>query len=408
MSVDLKEVWRCALAELAYLRQKSQRLDRALGGASFPEEVSGSGEPILDPDTGEELFYKVPLRRDGKYAGYVKVGIHAAVGAPLAEVSVRRDGTWEDLREGALEAARRERPTMVVGELRFVDFSHPKVGAQFLDEDGREVLLMEVESWRIIDPGDEHDPVSDRRPFLQGLAPGARQENELRYAEHLASFEIGTPGTDAVASAAPHAVQHQGRSHELNYSESGFQPYKQETWKWCFAASIQMILGFHKALRNVQAAQPLIACELGLGTVARPKALWASEREFEVVRVIEELSGRRLVAAMNAAPYSFPTHLSKEIEDGRPSILLTGSHTSVVTGFTEVKNATGELLSYKVHLEDPYSGGSFALMDLNPALSRLVFTAAPGDAATRSLDCSDLATALAAGGARPAPPPPAR
>lgn len=414
MTVDLDVAMGCARAELDYLRKKSKRLDNALRDLSFPENGDEGGESILDPDSGEVLVYKVPLLRDGKPVGYLKVGVHEAVGTPLVEVSVRRGGAWERLREGALRAANLVRPELVKEELRFVDFSHPKVGAQFL-HNGREALLMEVETWRVIDPLQNDESASERRPFLEGLAPEARRENRRRFEAYVAMFGKQEPGASPLAAVAPKpfAVELQGNSQELDYrpgqdSPSGFQPYNQRNGYWCFPACIQMILGFHGALNNVHDAQEYIACKLGLGTVGNGSGLWASEKEFEVVRVVEELSGRRLVGSMNAAPYSFRAQISEEIEKSRrPLILLNGSHASVVTGFTEVRDPGGKLLSYKVHLEDPYAGGSFALMDLNPALSRLVFTAAPVVLAARASACDELVAALLAAGAGPAPSPPA-
>src|SRR6266508_5413551 len=141
-SSQQQEVRRVAGLELNALRHVE-----ALPAVSFEGvRVAPKGTPVHDLN-GELLFYRFPVARRGSAPSFVDVAAHPALGAPLLAVSTGFPWNETELRAQAAQAARKVK----YDELRFVAYSFPKVGVQFLAA-GTEVLLLELATWARVPP----------------------------------------------------------------------------------------------------------------------------------------------------------------------------------------------------------------------------------------------------------------
>lgn len=327
-----------------------------LSVGALPERLRGArlekvGTPIHDI-RGEVLFQRVRFRtRTGE--GYVDVGVHPAMAAPL--VAVAPDAAWDagalrELAVAALRALPRTDPDH--DEVRFVAFSFPKVAVQFL-RDGEEVAMLELHTWRPVPPErrrgrDEPPGHFERWSFLAELT--SRQLRSRAVGYELATTELREIMTrfdrdrftitavdvlDILRRTTTRELRYARRSgdHEVCYELRG-----QETNVWCVGASVQMVLDFYR----YEYSQVRLARELGLGTLTNPNGLPYADDAL-VVTVLEAMSSGSLDATMfTSNPF---TRFRTEINANRPLISFVPGHSRTVAGYTEttwlILNALG-------------------------------------------------------------------
>ncbi|PRY30955.1 C39 family peptidase [Umezawaea tangerina] len=297
-----------------------------------------SPTPVHDVN-GELLLWRIGTC-GGR--GYVDVAAHPMLGAPL--VAVAPEAVWEP--EALLAEARAR--GVEHDELQFVAYSFPKLAVRYL-LDGVEVALLELHTWERVPPvrADLSEPPGEfeRWSFLDELSPQARHTHDERYRQrrealtHLANvLHVDDPVVrrfdrkivEQVLKPRVDALELQ-YSHRFSDQSSCLGLLGQETNRWSSAASAQMVLDFYRYRYD----QERLADELGLGTEEHPSGLPAS-RDFDVVRALENLTGKSLSAAMSTTP-TFAEYRS-EIRANRPVISFVPGHCRVVTGYTRTSS----------------------------------------------------------------------
>ena len=304
-----------------------------LEGARIGEE----GTPVYDPN-GEVLFYRF-LVADGGEPGFADGAARAELGAPLLAVSTGMQWNESALVEEAMEVARSRGADF--DETRFVAFSFPKVGIQFLRA-GEEIVLLELGSW---EPVPELRDSEDRPPLepsnferwslLDELPEGRSEAARRNYESRIEGWEPALRDIDttiverAQLSAFDLRLQD---SRELHYDDGDaghhicFELHGQETSLWCVGASIQMLLAFYR----YGYSQDRLAEALGLGTRQEPSGL-AYARVEDVVAQIETLTSNALEAEMIQDPeFEF---FRDEIDANRPLISFVPSHSRAIAGY---------------------------------------------------------------------------
>jgi hypothetical protein len=95
----------------------------------------------------ELLFHRFLVSRRGGVRGFADVAAHPAVGAPLMAASTGLDWNEKALLAQAAKAARKRLRNVQWDSARFVAYSFPNVGVQFL-AGRKEVLLLELVTCR--------------------------------------------------------------------------------------------------------------------------------------------------------------------------------------------------------------------------------------------------------------------
>ncbi len=334
---------------LAGLEMSALRLVEVLPAALFEgAKVAEAGTPIYDL-SGELLFYRFPVSKRGAAPGFVDVGAHPAIGSPLMSVSTGFGWNEKELLAQALGAARKARRQLKYDSTRFVAYSFPKVGVQFLAS-GKEVLLLELASWAPVPPArtQERKPLEpsnfERWSLLEELPAEQRRARTRRHNARVKAWStLPLRGLDATVISK--SVLERSRvviklvdSRELHYSgddathDPCYELHSQLTSVWCVAASTQMLLDFYR----YNYTQDRIATALGLGTRAVPNGL-PYARVGDVVTQLEALSSSALDATMVADP-AF-TFFRDEIRANRPLISFIPGHSRTVAGYIEYRLA---------------------------------------------------------------------
>src|SRR6187455_1090130 len=145
---------------LVGLELNALRLVDALPAATFEgARVGAAGTPVYDLN-GELLFHRFPVSKRGGAPGYADIAAHPAIGAPLMAVSTGLEWNEKALVAEATAAARKAKRQLEFDSTRFVAYSFPKVGVQFLAK-GKEVLLLELKTWAPVPPARK----DDRKPL---------------------------------------------------------------------------------------------------------------------------------------------------------------------------------------------------------------------------------------------------
>jgi hypothetical protein len=314
---------------------------RKLGVLDYdlPPEVE-FGQPGTDIHdlNGTLLYRRLPLVAGDRQIGYIDVAMEPALCSPLLAVSVGLP--W---REAEIVARAR---AMVPGSYdyhRFIAFSYPKVGVQFL-VGSSEVRLIEVPTYREVPLPAENEfgdiIASERESLLEALPSAVRERNAAKFKELL---DVLLADLQRVRLSRDFLEQHVDsmqvtcRIRRLLYSlhlsnHLCFELRRQETNVWCVAACAQMLLDFYR----YEYSQEVLAQELGLGTISMPTALDCSAAEFEVIRAVDRLSRGALDVVMNVCWPSFWDEIEAELCQNRPTVLFSFGHARVVGGFFRI------------------------------------------------------------------------
>ncbi len=313
--------------------------------------ISKESTPVHDL-TGDVLFHRIPIVREREQVAYVDIAVNEVLGDPLVAVSFGLPWNPSAIVGEAREHARDQGLRVdKADEVRFVDYSHPKVAIQFL-RDGEELAMIEWQTWRPVPTADERSDgryqQKPRRPLepsnferwslVEELPDELREQRADSFRRRLANLQEFQVDLD-VYRIEPHDwvpkltfklvdtrdIDYSLRAgdHQMCYELRG-----QETSVWCVGASVQMLLDFYRyAYTQVRLAQ-----ELGLGTLANPNGL-PYARVADVVTAIEALTSNGLDATMITNP-GFST-FKDEIRANRPLISFVPGHSRTVAGYTE-------------------------------------------------------------------------
>jgi Peptidase_C39 like family len=294
---------------------------------------------------GEVLFQRFPI--DGPQGrGFADAAADPRLGAPL--VAAAPSGEWNEaaLLEQAAAAFRKRFRDKQFDRARFVAFSFPKIGVQFLSE-GEEIALLELFTWEPVPPArtrPKGEPPAnfERWSFLEELDPRVARTRRSRFTRRVTELEpilvkldereFFTIEKQLVAPLVDIAVLLTD-TRQLHYSKNNadhepcYEVRGQQTNVWCVGASVQMLLDFYR----YEYLQTRLATELGLGTLANPNGLPYS-RVGDVVTVIERLTSNALNATMNTAPNW--TEFRNEIRANRPMISFIPGHSRTIAGYT--------------------------------------------------------------------------
>lgn len=305
--------------------------------------ITSAGTPVFDIN-GTLLFYRVPIVRGRRSIGYTDISANEALGEPLLAASTGIAWNEREILKEAEAAARKGRRALKFNGIRFVAYSFPKIGLQFL-QDGKETLLLEWRSWAAVPPITKRarEPMEpenfERWSLLDEMPAKVKQARTRTFKKRLLAWEapaltkIDTAVITKTAFQVPDITLKLVDTREVHYSPRAadhhpcYELRGQQTSVWCVAASTEMLLDYYR----YQYDQPRLAQELGLGTCSAPSGLPYGQ-EAKVVTTIEKLSSNTLDATMIANPAwaTFQT----EIRANRPLISFIPGHSRTVAGYT--------------------------------------------------------------------------
>lgn len=318
----------------------AQQASLLVSAGALPEELADTEldrEPtdIFDVN-GEVLFRRTRLH--GRQPGWLDVAADSLVGALLMASAQGAEWEPERLLEQAHEALREQQLDDGFDQVRFVAYSYPKLGVQFLAGE-KEVALLELFTWVPVPQEAEKEGSENfsRWSYLDSLRRGAAKriarfdaeiETVRRLADELGLFEpriILLDVTKYIRLTISRDLHYSTRSgdHRICYELRG-----QQTNVWCVGASVQMLLDFYR----YEYSQVRLAQELGLGTLDNPNGL-PYANDALVVTVLENLTSNALDATMYTSnPFS---RFRTEINANRPLISFIPGHSRTVAGYTD-------------------------------------------------------------------------
>jgi hypothetical protein len=345
---QVKDIQRTAGLELNALRVAG-----VLGDEYEKVRVPASGTPIFDI-TGARLYYRLSLARGRDTVGTADIAVAPIMGEPLLAVSMGMQWNEKELLAQATRAARKARRGLKFDQARFVAYSYPKLGVQFL-LGGAEVLLLELFTWAEVPParatqrsepprGGELSvgPFPDnfgRWSVIEDTPPDVRRARERTFTRRLRAWDVPALRRLDVSIIAAERLRIRGLvvrlvdRRELHYSPRNadhhvcYELRGQQTNVWCVGASCEMLLNFYR----YQYDQIRLAQELDLGTLDDPNGL-PYARVGDVVTVLENLTSNALDVTMHVDP-AFEVFRS-EILANRPLISFVPGHSRTVAGYT--------------------------------------------------------------------------
>jgi hypothetical protein len=341
------------LQRTAGLELNALRVAGVLGDEYEKVRVPARGTPIFDL-TGVLLYHRLPLTRGKDVVASADIAVEPVMGEPLLAVSMGLPWNEKELFAEAARAAKKAKRGLKFNETRFVAYSYPKVGVQFL-LDGKEVLLLELGTWaevppsrleqRSLPPREGEQPAGpfpenfDRWSIVQETPPDIRRERERAFTRRLRAWDVPALRRLDVSTIAIDRLRIRDLTirlvdtRELHYSPRNtdhhtcYELRGQQTNVWCVGASSEMLLNFYR----YQYDQIRLAQELGLGTLNNPNGLPYS-RVGDVVTVLENLTSNALDVTMHVNP-SFDI-FRNEILANRPLISFVPGHSRTVAGYT--------------------------------------------------------------------------
>jgi hypothetical protein len=338
---------------IAGLELNALRVAGVLGEEYEKVRVPASGTPIFDI-TGVLLYYRLPLARGRDTVAGADIAVEPIMGEPLLGVSMGLAWNEKELLAEATRAGKKARRGLKFDAARFVAFSYPKVGVQFL-LDGKDVLLLELGTWAEVPParpdqrsrppreGDQPAgpfPANfDRWSVVEETPPEVRRARERAFERRLRAWDVPALARLDVTTIAVERLRIRDLAirlvdtRELHYSprdadhHTCYELRGQQTNVWCVGASSEMLLNFYR----YQYDQIRLAQELGLGTLDAPEGL-PYARVGDVVTVLENLTSNALDVTMHVNP-SFDI-FRNEIRANRPLISFVPGHSRTVAGYT--------------------------------------------------------------------------
>lgn len=339
MPLSLKDATRLAGLELNALHYAGV-MPAVLEKSSLKPE----GTPVFDIN-GTLLFYRLPIIRGRRNLGYTDIGAHEILGEPLLSVSTGTSWNETAIIKEAATAARKAQRAFKFNSIRFVAYSFPKIGLQFL-QDGKEVLLLEWKSWAKVPTMATRDrkPMEpsnfERWSFIDEMPATVKRKNTQNFNKRVETWEtpafrkLDTSLITKTVFELPKIAIKLSETRQVHYSPRAddhqpcYELRGQQTGVWCVAASAEMLLNFYR----YQYDQPRLAKELGLGTCSVPNGLPYSQ-VGKVVTVLEKLTSNNLDVTMITNP-GWST-FQDEIRANRPLISFVPGHSRTVAGFTQ-------------------------------------------------------------------------
>lgn len=306
--------------------------------------LASSGTPVYDTN-GTILFHRLPITRGRVGIGYADIAIHELFGEPLLAVTTGMDWNEAAIIKEASAAAQKKLRAVKFDTVRFVAYSYPKIGIQFL-ANGKEALMLEWKTWQEIPAAraSERNPMEpsnfERWSLIDELPAKIRKERGGAFRKRIEVWNapvLKNVDPSIIKKSLfelPDIAIKLADTREVHYSPrlSDHSPcYElrgQQTNVWCVAASVEMLLNYYR----YQYDQPRLAQELGLGTCAVPNGLPYAQ-VAKVVTVIEKLTSNALDATMITGP-AWAT-FRDEIRANRPLISFIPGHSRTVAGYTE-------------------------------------------------------------------------
>jgi len=341
------------LQHIAGLELNALRLTGVLGEEYEKVRVPARGTPIHDV-TGPVLYHRLRLTRGRETVASADIAVAPVMGEPLLAVSMGLPWDEKSLLEQATSAAKKGRRGFKFDTARFVAYSYPKVGVQFL-LDGKEVLLLELGTWvpvppanpkqRSAPPREGEQPAGpfpsnfERWSVVEETPPDQRRARERSFARRLNAWDVPALRRLDVRVIVAERLRIRDLvvrlvdTRELHYSPRNedhhtcYELRGQQTSVWCVGASAEMLLNFYR----YQYDQIRLAQELGLGTLANPNGL-PYARVGDVVTVLEDLSSNALDVTMHVNP-AFDIFRNQIIAN-RPLISFVPGHSRTVAGYT--------------------------------------------------------------------------
>ena len=348
MAQRVKDTQRIAGLELNALRVAG-----VLGDEYEKLRVPASGTPIFDVN-GALLYYRLSLTRGRDAVSTADIAAAPIMGEPLLAVSIGMRWNEKELLAEATRAATKAKRGLKFDRTRFVAYSYPKLGVQFLLGDA-EVLLLELFTWAEVPPAPRAQrSLPPRRgeqpagPFpanfarwsvIEDTPPDIRRARERAFARRLSAWDVPALRRLDVSTIAVERLRIRDLvirlvdRRELHYSPRNadhhvcYELRGQQTNVWCVAASCEMLLNFYR----YQYDQIRLAQELDLGTLDDPNGL-PYARVGDVVTVLENLTSNALDVTMHVNP-AFDIFRS-EIRANRPLISFVPGHSRTVAGYT--------------------------------------------------------------------------
>ncbi len=337
---------------IAGLELNALRLAGTLGDDFERVRVPSAGTAVYDLN-GTLLFHRLALGRGKTALAYADLAAEPSMGEPLLGVSSGFPWNEKALLADAERAAKKGRRGLKYDSTRFVAYSYPKIGVQFLLEE-REVLLLELLTWAEVPPMSAEgrsEPRENERsvgPFpgnferwsvLDETPVDIRRARARAFGRRLETWnqpafgrvDVGIIARDAfrVANLLVKLVDTRELhySGDLNSHHICYELRGQQTNVWCVAASAEMLLNFYRYHYD----QVRLAQELGLGTLANPEGL-PYARVGDVVTVLEALTSNALDVTMHVDPVF--DIFRDEIRANRPLISFVPGHSRTVAGYT--------------------------------------------------------------------------
>src|SRR5262249_37256818 len=174
MPLQSSDIQRIAGFELNALRVAG-----TLGEEFEQISVPSAGTPVFDIN-GTLLYHRLPLTRGRDNVAYADIAVNEVFGQPLLAVSTGLTWNERDIIREAERAAKKIQRGLKYNTIRFVAYSYPKVGVQFLRE-GQEALLLELGTWAEVPPANPENRSQPPTIGGQPLPPGPFPSNFERW-----------------------------------------------------------------------------------------------------------------------------------------------------------------------------------------------------------------------------------
>src|SRR6185312_4812240 len=353
---------------LQFILLKEGGLSRHLLGTFLPSLVDGVD---LFDIGGELLITRIPLKTGDDVVGYVDVALHEVFGNPFHQVCIDRPWNPAEIVEFARERAAALSPVASLSDYRFIIYSYPKIGVQFLNDE-EEIVLIDGVSGDAIRKRSEKEGYGHYSRFsmvglgrLGPLPPGPSFEEWIAVGDELdeilgdwkSSLDLEGDvlrAKDRLVPPVQAGLATLVRACATPEQEGCFHRLPQVSCCWCVTASVETFLDF---FLDDEPTLTQIAYLLGQGT----SYSHASELPKSDVKKVVALINARLKRIHRQAKLiedqpSGLQALMDEVGAGRPVVLFSETHCYCVVGIATVSRGGSSCVG--IALLDPLGNTS--------------------------------------------------